>query len=87
MFNGFSGGNEHGHPELNSDACRFHYVLLRWHGWASQWTGSFIRLWTLTRASLWQRLDLMAVLRSCGTAGGSFRVLGQPQAAYLPGFG
>jgi hypothetical protein len=63
------------------------YVLLRWHAWASQWAGSFIRLWTLTRASLWQRLDLLAVLRACGTAGGSFRVLGQPQAAYLPGFG
>ena len=40
---------------------------------------SFVRLFTLTRSALWSRLDLLDLLRSYGTAGGSFRCLGQPE--------
>lgn len=62
------------------------YVLLRYLAHVSRWPGSFTRLWAVVRAILWRRLDLRALLESCGTAGGSFRILGQPQEAWLPGF-
>ena len=39
------------------------------------------------RSALWLRLDLRALLESYGTAGGSFRMLGAPEQAYLPGMG
>jgi hypothetical protein len=35
---------------------------------------------------LWRKLEVLALLRSYGTAGGSLRMLGQPEAAYLAGF-
>lgn len=38
------------------------------------------------RAGLWLKLDAVALLKSYGPAGGDFRWLGQPEAAYLPGF-
>ena len=63
------------------------YVLLRYLAAASQWGHSLARLWAVTRAALWLRLDLRALLRSYGTAGGSFRMLGAPEQAYLPGMG
>jgi hypothetical protein len=63
------------------------YVLLRFLACLSQWEHSFTRLWALTRSCLWDRVDLLALLWACGTAGGHFRLLGQPEAAYLPGFG
>lgn len=62
------------------------YVLLRFLACASEWAQSFTRLWALVRTALWKKLDVLALLRSYGTAGGSFRMLGQPEAAYLPGF-
>ena len=62
------------------------YVLLRHQAFQSRWGSSFVRLWTCVRASLWLKLDAVALLKSYGTAGGDFRLLGQPQAAYLPGF-
>jgi hypothetical protein len=61
------------------------YVLLRYLAHLSRWPGSFTRLWAVVRSTLWQRLDVRALLESCGTAGGSFRVLGQPEQAWLPG--
>jgi len=63
------------------------YVLLRYLGFLSSWGHSFTRLFTVVRAVLWRKIDLLALLRDCGTAGGSFRFLGQPEQAYLPGFG
>ena len=63
------------------------YVLLRYLAFLGQWTGSFTRLWAVLRSTLWQRLDVRALLESCGTAGGSFRVFGQPEHAWFPGFG
>jgi len=62
------------------------YVLLRYQAFLSSWGGSFVRLWTCVRASLWLKLDAVALLKSYGTACGDFRLLGQPEAAYLPGF-
>jgi len=62
------------------------YVLLRYQAFLSRWGSSFVRLWTCARAALWLKLDAVALLKSYGTAGGDFRLLGQPQAAYLPGF-
>jgi len=62
------------------------YLLLRYLGFVSRWSHSFTRLFTVVRSVLWRRLDLRALLERYGTAGGSFRMLGTPQAAYLPGF-
>ena len=62
------------------------YVLLRYLSYLSQWSHSFTRLFTISRAVLWQRIDLLALLRSYGTAGGHFRHLAQPEQAYFAGF-
>jgi hypothetical protein len=62
------------------------YVLLRYQAFLSRWGSSFVRLWTCVRAALWLKLEVVALLKSYGTAGGDFRLLGQPEAAYLPGF-
>ena len=61
------------------------YVLLRFLAFQSQWHHSFTRLFTTLRAVLWSRMDLLGLLRSYGTAGGSYRMLSAPQQAYLPG--
>ncbi len=63
------------------------YLLLRFCAFLSQWGHSFTRLFTLLRSALWQKLDLGSVLEVYGTAGGGGRFLGQPEQAYLPGFG
>jgi hypothetical protein len=62
------------------------YILLRFLAYASQWAHSFTRLFTVVRSVLWSRYDLLALLKSYGTAGGAFRILSAPQQAYLPGF-
>ena len=62
------------------------YVLLRYQAFLSRWGSSFVRLWTCVRAALWLKLDAVTLLKSYGTVGGDFRLLGQPQAAYLAGF-
>jgi len=62
-------------------------VLLRFCAFISRWGHSFIRLFTLLRSALWQKLNLLSLLECYGTAKGSLRFLGQPQQAYLPGFG
>ena len=61
------------------------YILLRYLAFLSQWHHSFTRIWTMVRGVLWARYDLLALLRSYGTAGGCYRALGQPEYAYLPG--
>lgn len=62
------------------------YVLLRYQAFLSRWGSSFVRLWAVVRSGLWLKLDLVALLESYGIAGGDFRLLGQPEQAYLPGF-
>jgi hypothetical protein len=61
------------------------YVLLRFQAHLSQWGHSFIRLFAVVRSALWERIDLQALLKSYGTAGGSFKILGVLQQAWLPG--
>jgi hypothetical protein len=60
------------------------YVLLRFMAWVQGWAHSFSRLFAVLRSALWQRWDLPSLLRLYGTAGGSFRCLGQPEQAFLP---
>lgn len=62
------------------------YVLLRYLSYLSKWGHSFTRLFTILRAALWEKLDLLKLLACYGTAGGSFRNLAQPEQAYFPGF-
>lgn len=62
------------------------YVLLRFQAWLSIWAHSFTRLFAVTRSALWERIDLLSLLRSHGTAPGSFRMLGALDQAWLPGF-
>jgi hypothetical protein len=62
------------------------YVLLRDLAYLSDWPHSFSRLCTMVRGSLWSKLALRELLVNYGTAGGSFRMLGRPDQAYLPGF-
>jgi hypothetical protein len=62
------------------------YVLLRYLSYLSKWAHSFTRLFTILRAVLWVKLDLLRLLDCYGTAGGSFRNLARPEQAYFPGF-
>lgn len=62
------------------------YVLLRYLSYLSKWAHSFTRLFTILRAALWEKLDLLGLLACYGTAGGSFRHLARPDQAYFPGF-
>lgn len=61
------------------------YLLLRYLRFLSDWSHSFSRLFTLIRAALWKKWDLLALLDRYGTAGGHFRYLARPEQAYLPG--
>ena len=62
------------------------YVLLRYLGHVGDWNHSFSRLCTLVRGILWDKMALGELLAFHGTARGSFRMLGRPDQAYLPGF-
>lgn len=62
------------------------YVLLRYLSYLSKWNHSFTRLFTITRAALWRKIDLLELLRGYGTAGGHFRHLATPEQAYFAGF-
>ena len=62
------------------------YVLLRYLSYLSKWGHSFTRLFTILRAALWEKYDLLNLLSCYGTAGGSFRYLARPEQAYFPGF-
>ena len=46
------------------------YILLRFQAWASKWTHSFARLFTMIRSVIWERFDLADLLNFYGTAGG-----------------
>jgi hypothetical protein len=61
------------------------YVLLRFQAYLSQWGHSFTRLFAVVRSALWERLDILKLLRSYGTAGAQFKIWGAPDQAWLPG--
>jgi hypothetical protein len=63
------------------------YVLLRFAAFISGWAHSFARLFTLVRAVLWRKWNLIKLLQIYGTAQCRCRLRAQPQQAYLPGFG
>jgi hypothetical protein len=64
------------------------YVLLRYMAFVSRWAQSFIRVWALVRAGLWQKLYWLDLLGHwCGTAGRPPRFRATPEQAYLPGLG
>lgn len=62
------------------------YILLRFLAWCSQWPHSFIRLFILLRALLWDGRDTLPLLKNYGAAGGMPKLLRVPTQAYLPGF-
>jgi len=62
------------------------YALLRYLSYLSKWGHSFTRLFTILRAVMWSKLDLLGLLDCYGTARGSFRNLARPDQAYFPGF-
>lgn len=62
------------------------YVLLRFMAHLSEWGHSFTRLFAVTRSALWERIDLLALLKSYGTASERFKVIGALNDAWLPGF-
>ena len=62
------------------------YVLLRYLSYVSKWAHSFTRLFTIARAVLWSKIDLLDLLERYGTAPGSFRNLATPEQAYFAGF-
>lgn len=62
------------------------YVLLRYMAFVSRWEQSFARLWALVRSGLWNKLDLLDLLkRWCGTAQQPLRFRACPEQAYFPG--
>jgi hypothetical protein len=63
------------------------YVLLRFCAYLGRWPHSFTRLFALIRSALWQHWELRSRLEVYGTASGGGRFLGQPQQAFLAGFG
>lgn len=62
-------------------------MLMRYLAWASQWGHSFIRLYALVRSLVWEKRDIILLLKRYGTAEGSYRNLARPEQAYLPGLG
>ena len=62
------------------------YVLLRFVAWVHRWAGSFSRLFTLLRATLWMAKNLAALLDRYGTADPKKRrMCAHPESAFLPG--
>lgn len=52
------------------------YVLLRFEAYLSNWAHSFTRLFAVVRSAVWERLDLLELLESYGTASGQIRYVG-----------
>ncbi len=63
------------------------YILLRFQGQLSEWPQSFIRLFTMIRGVIWDKLSLSKLLTFYGTASGKVRMRAAPESSYLPGLG
>ena len=63
------------------------YLLLRYLSFLCDWNHSFSRLFTVIRACLWKKWDLLSLLKVYGTADGHFRYIARPEQAYFPGMG
>jgi len=62
------------------------YMLMRYLAFASGWSGRFVRVLTLVRGVIWDKLDTIKLLKAYGTAGGAFEPRLAPETAYLKGF-
>ena len=62
------------------------YVLMRFQGQVAGWSHSFSRLLAIVRGVVWDRINLMSLLKSYGTAGGSCRMRIACETSYLVGF-
>jgi hypothetical protein len=61
------------------------YVLLRFEGFLSGWGCAFTRLWAICRSVVWDKIDLLGLLRGYGTAAPPPRLRAAAHLAYLPG--
>ena len=61
------------------------YVLLRFQSQLVEWSHSFVRLFAMTRGVIWDRVNLVNLLKCYGTAGGNFRYRATPETTYLSG--
>jgi len=62
------------------------YVLMRFMSQTVDWAHSFSGLLAMVRGVVWDRIDLTALLKSYGTAGGCYRMRAACESLYLPGF-
>ena len=62
------------------------YILMRFQGRMVDWEHSFSRLLAMVRGVVWDRIDLTALLKSYGTAGGYYRMRVSCETSYLQGF-
>jgi hypothetical protein len=60
-------------------------LLMRYLAWCSQWGHSFVRMYALVAGLLWEKWDIVTLLKGYGTAEGSYRLPPRPDQAYLPG--
>jgi hypothetical protein len=61
------------------------YLLLRFISFLGKWGKSFRRLYSLVRGVLFSRLNVLSVLKCCGTAGGEICTIPPPKQMLLPG--
>jgi hypothetical protein len=61
------------------------YLLLRFQGFLSSWDCAFTRLWAICRSVIWQKIDLLDLLQSYGTAAAPPRLRAAAHLVYLPG--
>lgn len=61
------------------------YVLLRLQAFLSCWACAFSRLWAICRSVIWEKIDLLDLLRGYGTAASPPRLRASAHLGYLPG--
>lgn len=61
------------------------HVLLRFQAFLSSWPCAFTRLWAICRSMTWNKIDVLDLLRSYGTAGGPPPLHATAHLGYLPG--
>jgi hypothetical protein len=62
------------------------YILMRFQAQLVDWPHSFSRLIAMIRGVVWDRINLTELLKSYGTAGGSYRTRASCETTYLKGF-
>ena len=62
------------------------HLLLRFLAFCSKWHGSYTRFAGVVKAALWERVDLLELLRAHGTAPPPSRTAWDAETPCLPGF-